>query len=80
MGSLLNRSSGHGDGRKMKEKKDKRKQPYDESYASDIYFMQNGYENEETDGDVLSTYEIWDTKFDRQKMMNMNGKVLNQEK
>jgi hypothetical protein len=78
MGGLLNRSSGEGDGTKIKGKKDKRKQrhqQFDESYASDIFFIQDGYENEEPDGDLNNSYDTWEKNFDRQQMRNMNGKI-----
>jgi len=83
MGGLLNRSPDQIDGRKMKGKKDKRKvrhQQFDGSYASDIYFMRDGHENEDIDADTVSSYEVWENNFDRQQITNMNGKILNKDK
>jgi len=74
MGSLLTRSSSQEDIKVGKDKR-KRRHQHDRSFESDTFHIHKGNKNENSYGDSIDTYEMWDTESDQQNIMNMNGKI-----
>jgi hypothetical protein len=74
MGGLFARSSVQGD-RKMKRDKQKRqRQQLEVSFEPEAYLIPDRNENEDSSIDFINTYETWETNFEPQQIMNMNGK------
>jgi hypothetical protein len=77
MGGILNRSSSRS-AAKPKWKKGKRKQSetMETSTEGDKFLIQNKHEQEQSNGNIINSYEDWNKRLDQQQISNINGNIL----